>query len=52
MVIKKCKICGKEFEAEGCSFFCSYECRKIARKEFHKKYYDEFNQWLEFVENL
>lgn len=43
MVIKICKICGKEFDARGTAKYCSPECSKNARdnylKEYHKEYY-------------
>ena len=38
MVIKKCKICGKEFEAHGSALTCSSECRKINKRNLWKKH--------------
>ena len=38
MVIKICKICGKEFNARGAAKCCSSECSKINRKNSKKKY--------------
>lgn len=38
MVIKKCKICGEEFEARGSDLTCSFECRKINNRNHKKKY--------------
>ena len=32
MVIKVCKVCGREFEAKGRAVTCSPECRDINRK--------------------
>lgn len=32
MVIKTCKICGKEFNAKGSTVTCSPECQKINQK--------------------
>lgn len=41
MVIKKCKICGKEFSPkvynEKC---CSLECKKVNQQIFNKKRYN------------
>ena len=37
MVIKICKICGKEFDARGAAKCCSPECRKINERNLHKK---------------
>ena len=38
MVMKKCKICGKEFDARGSMVTCSSECRKINKREYNKEY--------------
>ena len=38
MVIKICKICGKEFDAKGRALCCSPECSKINERNNHKKY--------------
>lgn len=37
MVIKKCKICGEEFEARGSALTCSPECSKINRRNNNRK---------------
>lgn len=37
MVIKKCKICGEEFEARGSALTCSSECRKINKRNLWRK---------------
>lgn len=42
MVMKKCKICGKEFDAKGRQVCCSDECKKINRKMNLKKSYDKY----------
>jgi len=43
MVMKKCKICGKEFDAKGRQVCCSDECKKenikIKNRKASKKYY-------------
>ena len=36
MVIKKCIICGKEFDARGAAKCCSYECKKINKQNTYK----------------
>jgi hypothetical protein len=38
MVMKKCKICGKEFEARGAAKCCSPECSKKNNREYHRKW--------------
>lgn len=38
IVIKICKICGKEFEARRNTLTCSSECRKINIRNTQKKY--------------
>lgn len=38
MVIKKCIICGKEFDAHGRALCCSPECSKINRKNKKREY--------------
>ena len=38
MVIKKCKICGKEFEARAKAKCCSPECSKINQRNLNRKY--------------
>lgn len=38
MVIKKCIICGKEFEAKGRALCCSPECSKINKKNYQREY--------------
>ena len=37
MVIKTCKICGKEFNARGAAKCCSDECRKVNKRRSSKK---------------
>ncbi len=64
MVIKKCKICGKEFDARGTAAkCCSPECsKKNQRNEakkwrknnpnYHKKYYESHrDEWHEYDRN-
>ena len=36
MVMKKCKICGKEFDARGSMVTCGSECRKINQREYQR----------------
>ena len=38
MVIKICKICGKEFDARGTALCCSDECQRINRRNNEKRY--------------
>lgn len=41
-MINKCKICGKEFEAQQRNHnLCSDECRKINRKNLWRLHYDK-----------
>ena len=40
MVIKKCKICGNEFEGHHLAKYCSDECRKAGKKITDKRYLD------------
>ena len=42
MVMKKCKICGKEFDAKGRQVCCSDECKRINKKMNAKKRYDKY----------
>jgi len=39
MVIKKCVICGKEFDAKTGTNVCSEECKKIRQKKYSHQYY-------------
>lgn len=52
MVIKKCKICGKEFDARRSAKCCSLECSKINKREYDKDYYknncDEKCEYLKY----
>ena len=60
-MIKKCKICGTEFEAKSNrACYCSPECKAIAQKEINKrktaKYYENNKekrkeQFKEYDEN-
>lgn len=48
MVMKKCKICGKEFDAKGRQVCCSDECKKENklrnnRKAFKKMHENGYN---------
>lgn len=57
MIIKKCKICGTEFEAKSnracyCSDECKKEGEKISKQKRNKKYYEknklkgyDYNKW-------
>ena len=38
MVVKKCVICGKEFDAKGNAKTCSKGCRKENQKRYNKQY--------------
>ena len=38
MVVKKCVICGKEFDAKGSAKTCSKGCRKENQKRYNKQY--------------
>ena len=39
-MIKKCKVCGAEFEASKCNqIYCSRECRKIGNRQQVRDYY-------------
>ena len=44
MVVKKCVICGKEFDAKGRDRCCSKECSKKYRKQYNKKYSQQYYQ--------
>lgn len=44
MVLKKCVICGCEFEARSNKKYCSDNCRKEARKQIDKKYYNNHSE--------
>lgn len=37
-MIKKCAICGKEFESKSTTKTCSIECRKQLEKQYKRKY--------------
>lgn len=37
-MIKRCEICGKEFERKGPVKFCSDQCRKIAKDAWENSY--------------
>ena len=37
-MIKKCCVCGKEFDAQGKDKTCSTECRKAMRRSWEKDY--------------
>jgi predicted nucleic acid-binding Zn ribbon protein len=37
-MIKKCCVCGKEFDAQGKHKTCSTECRAIMRRNWEKDY--------------
>lgn len=39
MKIKKCKICGKTFDAAGSKTTCSDKCARINQNNLGKKYY-------------
>ena len=41
MVMKKCKICGKEFDARGSMVTCSSECRKINQRELQREWHNK-----------
>ena len=38
MVIKKCKICEKEFETKTRAIYCGDECRRVGKRNWHHKY--------------
>ena len=44
MVIKKCKICGKEFEARGAAKCCSLECKDINKRNNVRKARKKYQQ--------
>ena len=44
MVIKKCKICGKEFEARGAAKCCSLECKEINNRNNLRKAQKKYKQ--------
>ena len=49
MVIKKCVVCGKEFDTKGRTKTCSEECCKEDRKRYNKQYYqDNKEKMLEY----
>ena len=53
MVIKICKICGKEFDSRGAAKCCSPECTSAIHDEFHSIYGHGDNtpeQWYEFLQ--
>ena len=37
-MIKRCDICGKEFEIKGKAIYCSDECRKLGRQAYLAAY--------------
>lgn len=47
MTIKKCKICGTEFEAKSNrACYCSDECKAIGQKEINKRKNDKRKEYL------
>jgi len=55
-MIKKCKICNKEFETTNrgylvCSKKCRKENRKAYHKEYHKRYYLEHSDKIKAMVN-
>lgn len=46
MVIKKCKICGKEFDARGSTVTCSSECRKINKREYQREWQNKNPEYM------
>ena len=48
-IIKTCPICGAKFEANSNrAKYCSNECRKEARKEINKRYYESHKVLKDF----
>ncbi len=45
MVIKICKICGKEFDAKRRALTCSPECSKINEQNYNKEYYENNSEY-------
>ena len=41
MVIKKCVICGKEFDARNSAITCSKECSKENTRQYKRQYYQD-----------
>ncbi|WP_286154418.1 DUF2116 family Zn-ribbon domain-containing protein [Thomasclavelia cocleata] len=41
-MLKKCVVCGKEFNSKNGVITCSAECREIATKEKKKKYFKNY----------
>ena len=56
MVLKKCAVCGREFNALGKVVTCSEKCRKINKSRYAYVYYMENNSkyyaknWLKWRE--
>ena len=47
MIIKKCRICGEEFEAKSNrACYCSDECKAIGQKEINKRKNDKRKEYL------
>lgn len=44
-MIKRCEICGKEFDAQGKDKACSLECRKVLKAKWHRDYRTKKNAY-------
>lgn len=49
-MIKKCKICGKDFDTQQSNYIiCSQECRKINKANYRKNYDEKARgYWLQY----
>lgn len=47
MVIKKCIVCGKEFNAQHGAKICSKKCRKERKKQYQKKYRQDNKEYIQ-----
>lgn len=47
MVVKKCIICNKEFDAKGSSKTCSKSCGKEYKKQYNQQYYQDNKEHMQ-----